>query len=64
MVSPHPLSPALSISVAMKTPEHTEEESDDLEQADGDIQNEYSSDSLYSPDIGAVTKITCKNLCQ
>jgi len=28
----------------MKTSEHTEEEHDDLEQADGDIQKEYLSD--------------------
>ena len=44
VVSPHPLSPALSISLAMKTPEHIEEEPDDPEQADGDIQKEYFSD--------------------
>jgi len=40
VVSPHLLSPALSISLAMKTSEHSEEEPDDPEQADGDIQRE------------------------
>ena len=44
VVSPHPLPPSLSISLAMKTPEHTEEEPDDAEQADEDIQKEYCSD--------------------
>jgi hypothetical protein len=33
----------------MKTSENTEEDPDDPEQADGDIQMEYSSEWLYSP---------------
>jgi len=56
VVSPHPLSPASSTFSALKTSEHTEEESDDLELADDeDIQMEYTSDWLYSPS---------KKLCQ
>jgi hypothetical protein len=39
VVCPHPLSPSLSTSSAMKTPENTEEDSDDLKPANkGDIQ--------------------------
>jgi hypothetical protein len=38
-------------------PDNTEQETDDPEPADeGDIQMQYSSDKLYSPSIGAVTK--------
>jgi hypothetical protein len=40
----------------MKTPENTEDNYDDSEPADeGDLQMEYSSYSLYTPSIGAVT---------
>ena len=57
VVCPDPLSPTPSTSSAMRTPENTEEDPDDLKPADeGDIQMEYSSDQLYSPSIGAVTK--------
>jgi hypothetical protein len=45
VVSPDPLCPALSTSSAMKTPENTEEDLGDPEQAvEGDIKMEYSSD--------------------
>jgi hypothetical protein len=41
----------------VKTPDNTEEDCDDPEPVDeGDIQMEYSSDQLYDPSIGAVTK--------
>ena len=41
----------------MKTPENTEEDYDDPEPADeGDLQMEYSSYSLYTRSIGAVTR--------
>ena len=44
MVLPHPLSPALSISLAMVTPKNTEEEPDEPEPGDeGGIQMEYCS---------------------
>jgi hypothetical protein len=57
VVSPHSLSPTPSPSSAMKTPENTEEDSDDCESPDeGDIQMEYSSAQLYSPSTEAVTK--------
>jgi hypothetical protein len=57
MISPEPLSPTLSISSATKTLQKTGENPDDSDPADkGDIQVEYSSDYLYSPSIGAVTK--------
>jgi len=56
VVCPDPLSSAPSTSSAMRTPENTEEDPDDLKPADGDIQIEYSSDQFYSPSIGAVTK--------
>jgi hypothetical protein len=57
VVCPNPLSPTPSISSAMRTPENTEEDPDDLKSADeGDIQIDYSSDQLYSSCIGAVTK--------
>jgi hypothetical protein len=48
----------------MKTPANAEEDPDDAELADGANQMEYSSDWLYGPSIGAVQKITFKNLCQ
>jgi biotin carboxyl carrier protein len=55
-VSGDPLSPAPTSS-AMKTPESTEKDISDPETADeGDIQMEYSSDQLYSPIVGTVTK--------
>jgi hypothetical protein len=45
VVFPNPLSPAPLTSSAMKTPENTEEDTDDPEPADeGDNQMEYSSD--------------------
>jgi hypothetical protein len=57
VLSPDPLSPASSTSSAVKTPESTEEDSDDPEPADeGDIQMDYSSDWLYVPSTGGVTK--------
>jgi len=40
----------------MKTPENAEEDPDTPEQADGDIQMEYSCDLLHSPSIESVTK--------
>jgi len=41
----------------MRTPENKEEDPDDLKPEDeGDIQIEYSSDQLYIPSIGAITK--------
>jgi hypothetical protein len=56
VLSPDPLSPIPSLASAMKTPENTEEDLDDLKPAnEGDIEMEYSSDQLYSPSIGAVT---------
>jgi hypothetical protein len=52
LVSPNPLSPTLSNSSAMKTPENTEEEPDDPEPVnEGDIKREYFSDLLYSSSI-------------
>jgi hypothetical protein len=45
VVSPDPLSPTLSNSSAVKTPENTEEDHDDPGlAAEGDIQMEYLSD--------------------
>ena len=46
----------------MKNSENTEGDPDDPEQADGDIQMEYSSEWLYSSSIGPVTRLACKNL--
>jgi hypothetical protein len=43
------LYPTPSTSSAVKTPENAEEDCDAPEQADGDIQMEYSCDLLYSP---------------
>ena len=54
-VSPDHLSPAPSTSSSFRTPEHTEKDPDDLELADGDIQMQYSSDYLYSSNLGAIT---------
>jgi hypothetical protein len=51
MVSGDLLYSAPSTSSAMKTPENAEADRDAPEQADGDIQMEYSSDELYSPSI-------------
>ena len=49
----------------MNTPENIEEEPDDSEPAaEGDVQMEYYTDWLYSPNIGTVIKITCKILGQ
>jgi hypothetical protein len=62
VVSPDRLSPTPSTAAVIKIPGHTEDDPDDPEPADeGDIQMEYSFDSTS---IGAVTKITCKNLGQ
>jgi hypothetical protein len=44
VVSPDPLSPTPSTSLAMKTPENTEEGPGNPEPSDGDTQKEYSSD--------------------
>ena len=45
VVIPDPISPAPSTSSTMKTPENTEDNLHDPEQADeGDIQTEHSSD--------------------
>jgi hypothetical protein len=44
MISLYPFSPTPSTSSPMKTPQNTEEDLSDPEQADGDIQMEYSSD--------------------
>jgi len=49
MVSADLLYPTPSTSSAVKTPENAEEDCDAPEQADGDIQMEYSCDLLYSP---------------
>jgi hypothetical protein len=44
VVSPDPLSPTPNTSSAVKTPENTEEDPDDLQPAnEEDIQMEYSS---------------------
>jgi hypothetical protein len=57
MVSPDPLSLTPSTSSAMKTPENTEGDPDGTEPTDvGDIKMEYSSDELYNPSTGAITK--------
>jgi len=44
MVFPHPFSPTLLTSSAVRTPESTDEVSVDAEPADGDVQMEYISD--------------------
>jgi hypothetical protein len=44
VVSPNPSSPASSIFSTMKTSEHTEGETDELEQAAGNNQKEYLTD--------------------
>jgi hypothetical protein len=49
MVAPDPLSPTPSTSSAMKTPENTEEDSNDPEPTEGDIQMEYTSNQPYNP---------------
>jgi hypothetical protein len=56
---PGPLSPNPSISSAMKTPKHAEQDPDNPVQGDeGDIQMQHS------PNIGTLKKIICKNLAQ
>jgi hypothetical protein len=56
VVFPIPLSHIPPTSLSM-TPEKTEEVPDDPEPADeADFQIEYSSDYLYSPSIGAVSR--------
>ena len=62
VVSPDPFSPTPLTSSTMKTSENAEGDPDDPEQADGDIQMEYSSEWLYSSSIGPVTRLACKNL--
>lgn len=62
VISPDPFSPTPLTSSAMKTSENTEGDPDDTEQADGDIQIEYSSEWLYSPSIESVTRVASKNL--
>jgi len=56
VVSPNPFSPMPSTSSTMRTSENIEGDIDDLEQADGDIQMEYSSEWLYSSSIGPVIR--------
>jgi len=56
VVPPDPLPLTPSASSSMKTLESTEENYDDPEPADeGDLQIEYSSYSLCTPSIGAIT---------
>jgi hypothetical protein len=55
-LSPDTLSSTPSTSSALKSPHNTEEDPDGPEQADGDIQMEYSCDWLYNSVIGAVTE--------
>jgi len=62
VVSPDPFSPAPLTSSTVKPSENTEGDLDDLEQAGGDIQMEYSSEWLYSSSIGPVTRLASKNL--
>ena len=62
MVPPDPFSPTLLISSTMKTSVNTEGDPDDPEQADGDIKMEYSSEWLYSSNIGPITRLSYKNL--
>jgi len=51
------LSPITSTYSARKTPQNTEENPDDPQPAyEEDMQMQYSSDYLFSPSIGAVTK--------
>ena len=58
VVSPDPLSPT-------STQENTKEDPDEPELADErGIQMEYTSNELYRPRVGAVTKYTSKNLGQ
>jgi hypothetical protein len=52
VLTPDPSSPNPSTSSAVETSDNKEEDSDDPEPADGDIQTEYSTDLLYSPNIG------------
>jgi len=60
VISPDLLPPTPSTSSALNTPENIEEDPDDSEPAaEGDVQMEYYSDWLYSPNIGTVIKITC-----
>jgi len=58
LVYHHPVSYSNNF-VSYEVPENTE---DDPEPAnEGNIQMEYSFAYFYSPSIGAVKKITCKN---
>jgi hypothetical protein len=61
VVSPDPFSSMPLTFSTMKTSENTERDLDDLEQADGDIQIEYSSEWLHSSSIGQVTRLAGKN---
>jgi len=56
VVSPDTLYPTPSNSAAIKTLENTEEAPDDPPADEGDTHKACSSDLLYSPNIGAVTK--------
>jgi hypothetical protein len=56
VVSPDTLYPTSSNSAALKTLSNTEEAPDVPPADEGDTQRAYSSDLLYSPNIGAVTK--------
>jgi len=56
-VSHNALSPSAAVSSCMKTPENMEEDQYDPEPVgEGDIQMEYSSDCLCSPNSRAITK--------
>jgi hypothetical protein len=57
MISLDSFFPTPSASSTLKTPENTEEGTDDLEPAgERDTQMEYSSNWLCGPNIGAGTK--------
>jgi hypothetical protein len=55
VVPPDPLSPILSPSSGMQTPENTEDDPDDPEPADEDVQMEHCSDQSYSLSTAEVT---------
>jgi hypothetical protein len=56
VVCPDPLSVTPLTSSATKTPDDTEEDHDDPEQQRRSTKMQYSSDELYNPSIGAITK--------
>jgi hypothetical protein len=59
---PCPIFASYTLAFALQLKKNAEENPDEPEPTDGDIQTEFSTDYLYSPSFGEVTKNYLKEL--